>query len=134
MKEYKIRQELFHRLNRNYRDDLSQFEIEIDDNIVDSAVRYFMETDVGWIYPAKSYMVAICYSKWLSEEFGEDPMHYLNEPNLLYGNDPYYVPYKLDPQTYDNILSKIGGWDFNEFTGIVPDVKEYFLEEFLIND
>ena len=134
MQDWKIRQEIYHRLHRDHRDDLNKFDIEISDNIVENAVRYFTETDVGWIYPAKSYMVGICYAKWLSDEFGEDPLVYLNEPNLLYDNDPYFVPYNQDKLTYDKVLEQIGGWNFNEFIGIVPDVKEYFLEEFLINE
>jgi short subunit fatty acids transporter len=33
----------------------------------------------------------------------------------------------------DEILSKIGGWNF-KFEGMVPDVKEYFNEEFMIEN
>jgi protochlorophyllide reductase len=70
MEDWKIRQELYHRLNTVHDDDLNDKNIEITDNIVIDAVRYFTEKDIGWIYPSKSYMVAICYAKWLSEEFG----------------------------------------------------------------
>lgn len=131
MKDWKIRQELYHRLNREHRDDLKHFDIQITDDIVGDAVKYFKETDVGWLYPAKSYMVGICYSKWLSDEFGGEPLEYLNDEDLLYGNDPYFVTYKEDSDTYDKILNIIGGWNF-DFTGIVPDVNEYFKDEFMI--
>jgi hypothetical protein len=77
-------------------------------------------------------MVAICYSKWLSEHFGGDPLEYLNDPELLYSNDPYFIPYSLDKKNYDKILETVGGWNFSDDTGMIPDVKEYFLEEFMI--
>lgn len=132
MKEWKIRQELYHRLNPVYEDDLKKFKVEIEEDIINNAVRYFTETDVGWIYPAKSYMVAICYSKWLSEDFGGNPLDYLKDEDLLHHNDPYYVPYHKDSNTYDEILSKIGYWNFANI-GIVPDVKYYYEKEFLID-
>jgi hypothetical protein len=134
MEEWKIRQEVYHRINKDFRDDLKQFNVTIDDEIINNAYLYFTETDVGWIYPAKSYMVGICYAKWLSEHFDGEPIDYLNEEDLLYGNDPYFVPYNKDKETYDKLLSLIGGWNFNQHIGIVPDVKEYFNEEFMIEN
>lgn len=132
MEDWKIRQEIYHRLNKDLRDDLSDKSIEMSKDIVKNAVRYFNETNVGWIYPAKSYMVAICYSKWLAEKFGGIAEDYLNDPDLLYGNDPYFVEYSKDPASYHSILNAIGGWDFDELAGMVPDVKEYFKEEFML--
>jgi hypothetical protein len=134
MEDWKIRQEIYHRTTTVYSDDLKQFEIEITEDIVGDAVRYFNTRDIGWVYPAKSYMVGICYARWLSDEFGNTPEYYLNDPMLLYGNDPYFVEYRNDPRTYDNILTAIGGWNFDQTLGLVPDVKEYFLKEFLINE
>jgi hypothetical protein len=134
MNEWKIRQEIFHRLKTEHSDDLSDKHIEISKNTTDDAVRYFKETNVGWIYPAKSYMVGICYAKWLSDQYGNTPLHYLNDSMLLYGNDPYFVEYSKDPTTYDNILDKINGWNFDQTQGLVPDVKTYFIEEFLLNE
>ena len=58
----------------------------------------------------------------------------MNEEDLLYGNDPYFVSYNKDRETYDKLLSLIGGWDFNQSIGIVPDVREYFNEEFMIEN
>ena len=133
MKEWKIRQDLYHRLETTHRDDLNQVDIRIETDIVNNAIRYFTETNVGWIYPAKSYMVAICYSKWLSEIFGGEPIEYLNDEDLLYNNDPYFVPYHKDKENYDKILKEINGWNF-ENIGFVPDVKQYFDDEFLIKD
>jgi hypothetical protein len=133
MEDWKIRQELYHRLNTVHDDDLNDKNIEITDNIVTDAVRYFTEKDIGWIYPSKSYMVAICYAKWLSEEFSGNPIDYLNDIDLLFGNDPYFLTYDEDAVTYNQILDYIGGWMFDQTKGMVPDVRKYFIEEFMID-
>ena len=132
MKEWKIRQEVYHRLKLEYDDDLNTKNIQISDDVVIDAVRYFHEKDIGWIYPSKSYMVGICYAKWLTEYFGGSPLEYLNDPELLYNNDPYFIEYSRDTKTYNQILNIIS-WNFDNNIGMVPDVKEYFLEEFMIN-
>jgi hypothetical protein len=133
MEDWKIRQELYHRLNTVHDDDLNDKNIKITDNVVTDAVRYFTEKDIGWIYPSKSYMVAICYAKWLSEEFSGNPIDYLNDIDLLFGNDPYFVIYDEGAVTYNQILDYIGGWNFDQTKGMVPDVKKYFIEEFMID-
>ncbi len=132
LEEWKIRQEIYHRLNRDHSDDLNDKEIIITANVVLDAIRYFNETDIGWIYPSKSYMVAICYAKWLADYFGGISEHYLDDPDLLYGNDPYFVQYSSDPKTYNQILEKINGWNFDQKKGMVPDVRKYFNDEFQI--
>jgi hypothetical protein len=134
MDDWKIRQEIFHRLKTEHSDDLSDKHIELSQNTVGAAVRYFKETNIGWIYPAKSYMVAICYSRWLARHFGGIPEDYLEDPDLLYGNDPYFVQYSSDPETYHRILNAIGSWQFDETQGMVPDVHIYFQEEFMLNE
>ncbi len=133
MEDWKIRQELYHRLNTVHDDDLNDKDIVITDNIVTDAVRYFKEDNLGWIYPSKSYMVAICYAKWLSEEFGGNPIDYLNDIDLLFGNDPYFMIYDEDAVTYNQILDYIGEWKFDQTKGMVPDVRKYFIEEFMID-
>ena len=134
MENWKIRQEIYHRLTTSFDDDLNIKEIVMTKNIVEDAVKYFVEKDIGWIYPSKSYMVAICYARWLSENFGGNQIDYLNDENLLYGNDPYFTIYNDSKEIYDQILTKIGGWNFNETSGMVPDVKNYFMQEFLFTD
>ena len=133
MEEWKVRQEIYHRLNYVSDDDLNTKNVEITDNVVENALRYFHERDIGWIYPSKSYMVAICYSRWFAEHFGGRAIEYLDDEDLLFGNDPYFCEYSRDPRTYHMILNQIG-WDFDETKGMVPDVKEYFIKEFMIND
>ena len=131
MEEWKVRQDIYHRLNKEHSDDLNDKEIEVSNNIVGNAIRYFNDRDIGWIYPAKSYMVAICYARWLAEEFGGRAVEYLDDPKLLYGNDPYFCEYSRDPKTYHQILNVIG-WDFDDTQGMCPDVKGYFIKEFML--
>lgn len=131
MEEWKVRQEVYHRLNPVHDDDLFDKEITMSLDIVGNAVRYFTERDVGWIYPAKSYMVAICYARWMAKDFGGRAIDYLDDDDLLYHNDPYHLPYSSDAKTYIQILHLIGGWQFNEELGMVPDVKQYYLKEML---
>jgi hypothetical protein len=131
MLNWKIQQEIYHKLNQYHDDDLSLHNIEITDNIIRDAIKYFTTTELGWVYPAKSYVVGICYAKWLNQYFAEDFYKSLNDVDLLFNNDPYFVPYEKDKKTYDTILD-IVGFDFDETLGIIPDIKKYFIEEFLI--
>lgn len=134
MQEWKIRQEIYHRMTTEYDDDLKTKDVVISDDIVDNAIRYFNDRNIGWIYPAKSYMVAILYSKWLSEHFGGKLLDYLVDPDLLHGNDPYYKTYNEAKDLYDEIFSKIDVYNYDESKGLIPDVRKYFEEEFMIND
>ena len=131
--EWKIRQEIYHRLHKAHTDDLNTKAVVLTNQTVKHAIDYFNKRDIGWIYPSKSYMVAICYARWLAENFGGIPLEYLEDPELLYNNDPYFVEYSRDPKTYHQILNVIG-WDFDESLGMIPDVKQYFNDEFMIND
>ena len=129
LSEWKIKQEIYHRLNREHDDDLNDKDVIITENVVDDAVRYFNETDIGWIYPSKSYMVALCYAYWLSEDYGGSPLLYLDDPDLLYGNDPYFKTYSEDSMTYICILQQINHWNFDQTKGMVPDVRKYYEAE-----
>jgi len=129
LSEWKIKQEIYHRLNKEHDDDLNDKDIIITENVVDDAVRYFNETDIGWIYPSKSYMVALCYARWLSEDYGGSQLLYLDDPDLLYGNDPYFKPYSKDSMTYIYILQQINHWNFDQTKGMVPDVRKYYEAE-----
>ena len=96
MKIWKMQQEIYHKLNQYHDDDLSLYTVEITDNIIRDAIKYFTTTELGWVYPAKSYVVGICYAKWLTHYFAEDFYEALNDPNLLFDNDPYFVPYEKE--------------------------------------
>lgn len=126
MQEWKIKQEIYHRLNHEYRDDLNNVEI-VTSNEYNDIIRHFHEKVDQWIYPAKSYFVAVCYASWIAEDYNEDLIELLKDPMLLAGNDPYFKTYDEDPGTYDKILRDI---ELPlKMTGMVPDVKEYYDEE-----
>ena len=130
MKDWKINQELYHRLNVVHEDDLSKVKIEKSDDVINNAIRYFNEKDIGWIYPAKSYAVAICYAWWLTNDFKEDFYDLLNDKDLLYGNDPYFRHYGASKDIYNAILDKVLPIDENK--GMVPDIKKWYTAEFML--
>lgn len=127
MKEWQVRQEVFKRLNDELRDDLTDVDITWrPDDIVEDAIRHFNERVDEWIYPAKSYFVAICYAKWISEDFDEDFYEVLDDPDLL-PNDPHFVNYSEAVEIYDEIIEN-HQWEDDE-QGMVADVREYYVEE-----
>lgn len=135
MKEWQALQEIYHRLNNDadFRDDLNKVDIVITEDVVADAVRHFYQRVDEWIYPSKSYFVAICYAYWIHHDFGDDFYETLNDPMLLYCNDPYFVPYSSDEDTYDQIIKHLDiSSNINAKlpqVGMVPDVKEYYEEE-----
>lgn len=126
MQEWKIKQEIYHRLNKEYSDDLNNVDIVISHEYYD-IIKHFYDKVDQWIYPAKSYFVAICYASWISEDYGDDIFDLLKDPMLLAGNDPYFKTYDEDPDTYNRILLQIGLPI--PMRGMVPDVREYYNDE-----
>lgn len=127
MKEWKIKQEVYHRLNKEDSDNLNLVDIQITTNIKEDALRHFFEKIDEWIYPSKSYVVAFCYAYWISIDYDEDFWELLRDPNLLYGNDPYFKTYDEDPETYDFLFDHID-WPI-PMQGMVSDIKEYYNAE-----
>ena len=130
MKDWRIVQELFHRLNPHPEGDRSTIEIIEDEEIVENTIRHFHEYVPHFIYPAKSYFVAILYAKWISEDFDEDFYELLNDEMLLAGNDPFFVRYSKSKYVYDSILQKISINMIDESKGMIPDVRQYYEQEF----
>ena len=113
----------------NHRDDLTDVDVVMRPfTIVEDALMHFNERVDEWIYPAKSFFVAICYANWLTEDFGEYFYEALDYDHLL-PDDPYFIPYSKGKEIYDNILKSL---NFNDAKGMVPDVHEYYKEEFMI--
>jgi len=128
MKEWQVKQEVYHRLNKDHTDDLNKVKIVFDDNqevIIKNAIRHFNEKVDEWLYPAKSYAVAICYAHWISKDFNEDFYDLLNDPMLLAGNDPYFQTYDSSKEIYDSILNNID-WPLMVIHGMVRDIKGYY--------
>lgn len=129
MKEWKARQSAYHLTASLFKDDLNNIEtVWRPDTVVEDALRHFEEYVDEWIYPAKSYVVAICYAYWLGKDFKEPFFEALNDDELLFNNDPHFVPYWHDEETYDAILDKM---NFDQTKGMVPDIYEYYKEEML---
>ena len=125
MKEWKVKQEIHHRLNPQPVDDLNKLEIVYtEENIKETALEHFFERVDDLIYPAKSYFVAVCYAYWISQDYNEDFWDLLRDPDLLAGNDPYYKTLDEDPETYSYLFDNID-WPI-PMTGMTPDVKEYY--------
>ena len=130
MQEWKVNQEIFHRLNKELRDDLTGVEVLTSVNVKEEALHHFHEYVEDWIYPAKSFVVAYCYAYWISVDFGEDFWDLLNDPDLLYGNDPHFVTVDQDEEgVYDFLFDNVD-WPI-PMTGMVPDIREYYEEECL---
>lgn len=133
MKDWQIRQELYHKLNSEFSDDLSQFEVRYnEDTIIEDCVTYMTRpsSETGWMYPAKSYIVALAYASWIAEDFNEDFYELLNDSYLLYGNDPHFKTYAEDKETYDELI-KLYGTKI-PMTDIVKDIREYYVQEFML--
>jgi hypothetical protein len=135
MQEWKVRQDLYHRLEggvgSHYADDLSDEEIVITKEVAKDALRHFNENVDQWIYPAKSYVVAFCYAYWISQDFNEDMKDLLNDPQLLFDCDPYFVTYDNDPETYDFLFENVKLPIPME--GMVSDIREYYVDEILFD-
>ena len=127
MQEWKIKQEIYHRLNLEHSDDLNSVDIRISNTVKEDALRHFYENIQEWIYPSKSYAVAYCYAYWISQDYGENFWDLLNDPLLLAGNDPYFETYDNSPEVYDYLFERVD-WPI-PMTGMVPDIKEYYNAE-----
>lgn len=129
MKDWKIASQVYHLLNKYHTDDLNRVNITwIENDVVEWSCKHFNEHVEEWVYPAKSYFVAICYAHWLSQDFDENFWDLLNDDMLLADNDPYFVTYNSDRKTYDNIIKKV---EFPiKMLGMVPDVRKYYENEF----
>lgn len=124
---------MYHRLNGDFKDDLSNFDIKYnEDTIIEDCITYMTapSEETGWMYPAKSYLVAMAYASWLVEDFNEDYYEMLNDPGLLYGNDPYFKTYNEDPNTYDKLIEMYGV--SIPMVNIIIDIKQYYLDEFMV--
>ena len=129
MKEWKLKQEVYHRLNTTHKDTLVDKEISLiweEKDIVDWAIRHWNEKVDRFVYPAKSYCVAICYAKWIERDYGDKFYDLLNDEALLYSNDPYFETYKNSKEIYDPIIK---AFPDDEMKGMIPDIRGYYDKE-----
>jgi hypothetical protein len=142
MKDWKVRQQLTHKLHQH--DDLIENEEmrewkreELRDiDFLSSVLAYFFREGDGVLhYPQKSYSVAVIYAKLLEKYFQEDFYEVLNDPDLL-PSDKYFVPYLQDQEVYDQVITTLttfNKWDFesNPISRVQATVR-YFKKEFLL--
>jgi hypothetical protein len=94
--------------------------------IIDYAIKHWNERVDKFIYPAKSYCVAICYAKWIERDYGDNFWDLLNDPALLYSNDPYFEIYKDKKHIYNPIIS---AFPEDETLGMIPDIRDWYEKE-----
>ena len=136
LNDHKIRQEMFHRLEP-YDDIIEQEDYDlrmpaIIPEVISGVRDYFTKPLDTLIYPDKSYAVAIIYATLLERYFGVPLMKSLEDPDLLFGNDQYFVPYEpiITRLIYDEILD-----EFPPFDEEIPQVAatiNYFKREFYL--
>lgn len=148
MKDYKVRQKIYH-VNASitgHKDDLEtiarteKIEHKADfQEIVDCTIAHFRTEQPNLIYPCKSYFVALIYAKLLEKHFKEPFLDSLRDPDLLYGNDKYFLPYGIAYQVYDAVIAEVGevldriaNDDLACLPSQVKSTVGYFREEFQV--
>lgn len=129
MKEWKMWQEVYNRLVTDHTDARHLHKREMSEDKVNAALGYVREqSDVG-VYPGKSYMVAIIYATMLEKVYNEDFYEVLDDPDLLHGQDDFFVPYSQDKETYDAIIKALEGMPNWLEGGWAPKTVGYFYLE-----
>jgi hypothetical protein len=149
MQEWKLRQKIYHATNpiTDMLDDVVahegrkviETEFESDRAQVDSIKTYFTGVVHDLVYPTKSYVVALVYATLLNKHFGIDVKQALDDPELLCGNDKWFVPYSDSKSVYDTalaelapILQKISEDELSTIPSQIQATVGYFNDEFLI--
>ena len=126
---YKEYQQLYDSLVTEHPDDFANMQIVEDPELVENALHYFKEATWPLIYPAKSYAVAIIYATKLNEIYGIDIETILSDEDLFLGQDPYFVPFGKDPETYREIMHRLESVPDWINSGWAPQSVEYCLKE-----
>ena len=137
MYPWKLNQQLYHQLVTEHEDAMENFNIRLDTEVVENALRYFKEQSDVAVYPSKSYAIGIIYATFLSEWFGVDFYDVLDDPDLFLGMDEYFKPYRDDKTTYDKIIEGLksipdwrdGGWAPKSFRYCYLECTEDGIEE-----
>ena len=135
IKEYKLRQEMYHNLNKpsdligttNHK---WTWDLLDDEELVQRIIEYFTIPVAKLSYPSKSYAVAVIYAKLLNKYFKVPVLKALRDKDLLYGNDKFFIPYdnKNSADIYDRVLLKPINWKLPQ----VMATEQYFKEEFYL--
>lgn len=126
---YKQYQQIYNSMITHHPDSFDNVESIVEEELVENALHYFSEATFPLIYPAKSYSVAIIYATKLNELYGVDVLSILNDEDLFLGQDHYFVPYDSDPDTYNEIMSRLKEIPNWIESGWAPQTVEYCLKE-----
>lgn len=130
MQPWKEYQKRYNEIVSSHTDDVSNFEVKMDYDIVGAAIDFVTNKSEFAVYPGKSYIVGIIYATMLNKVYGVDVKEALDDPELLYGQDPYFVPYSNDPVVYDEILKRLDELSFNWLeSGWASQTVKYFYAE-----
>jgi len=134
-KDHKLRQQMFHHLEST-DDWLEDKDVVVLDlppaELIAHIINYFTIPINKLIYPAKSYAVAIIYAHLLNEHFGVNFYTALKDPDLLAGNDPYFVPYDRAKDIYDSVIDHVAVHGYRSELPQVKKTTEYFYREFYL--
>jgi hypothetical protein len=136
----KIRQHISNSLDKDTTDKLIDKKIIYETrHIKESIQEYFSINTACFIYPAKSYIVATCYSCWLvnlakKEDVKISHFDLLNDESFLYNNDPYFSVYKSSEALYNYIFDYIKKNNIGLESKIVSEIFEYFVKEYRLTD
>ena len=141
MKEHYIRQQMFHTVEQtdDWLEDLDYIEeLELsDEQLIMAITTYFLTPIKVMTFPAKSYAVAIIYSLLLQKYFSVPFFESLDDDNLLYGTDKYFVPYHKSKKIYDHVLYNLLNLNkHNILDESIPQIQatiQYFKKEFYIS-
>lgn len=129
--EWKIIQDVYHKTTEVHGDELDNFVYEIvkGSDILDHALEYFRNKKKPYVYPSKSYIVAIVYADYINQRWpNEDFYDLLDDPSLLYNNDDFFKIYSKDPHLYDILIDE---YKKNRNAGMLPDIREWAKKEFM---
>lgn len=137
MKDYKVAQEYYHRMTPP--DEIGDFNcgffMVADHAIAETTIEYltkeYPHADL-LPQPTKTYAVALIYAKLLEKHFSEDFYEVLSDPDLLYGNAKWFVPYSPETaRTYDRIIKAVPEIIRPEISQTQATIT-YFEKEFLL--
>ena len=126
---YKDIQRLYKELVQDNPDDFDKMEFVEEEELVQNALKYFDSATFPLIYPAKSYAVAIIYAYKIKEVYGVPILTTLDDPDLFLGQDPYFVPYSSDKDTYTTIIAHLQDRPNFLREGWAPQTVKYFEAE-----
>ena len=127
--QYKDFQRLYNELVPDHSDAFDKMDWVEDEELVYNALKYFDSASFPLIYPAKSYAVAIIYAYKIKEVYGIPILTSLDDPELFLGQDPYFVPYSADKDTYISILAHLQERPNFLNEGWAPQTAKYFYYE-----